>query len=165
MATGWSAKDYTPYFLYQDENPVHTPKEVRAEYTRQRDILMKRANRLEAAGMTVQASYIREMMPKLSEIGSDFHRVGRGVRLGRELYNERGYSLKGIKQLQKAIQDETGEIVPIGDVLPFDEFMRSWRLSAFKQLITSDLAVELYGGEYQEIGGTFSDFYTLYQNM
>lgn len=162
---GWEPKDYTPFFLYQNENPVHTPKEVRAEYTRQRDIMMKRASRLEAAGMTAQASFIREMLPKLSEIGKDFSQVERRVKLGRELYNERGYSLKGIKQLQQAIQDETGEIVPLGDVLPFDQFMRSWRLSAFKQLVISDLATELYGGEYQEIGGTFSDFYTIYQNM
>ena len=162
---GWEPKDYTPFFLYQNENPVHTPKEVRAEYTRQRDIMMKRANRLEAAGLSAQASFIREMLPKLSEIGKDFSQVERRVKLGRELYNERGYSIRGIKQLQQAIQDETGEFVPLGDVLPFDEFMRSWRLSAFKQVITSDLATELYGGEYQEVGGTFSDFYTIYQNM
>ena len=163
---GWEPKDYTPFFLYQNENPVHTPAEVRAEYTRQRDIAMKRASRLESKGMIAQASYLREMLPKLSEIGKDFSQVERRVKLGRELlYKEQGYSLQGIKRLQQAIESETGEVIPIGDVLPFDEFMRSWRLSAFKQVITSDLATELYGGEYQEIGGTFSDFYTIYQNM
>lgn len=161
---GWTPKDYTPFFLFDE--PTHTPKEIRAEYTRQRDIVMKRANRLEAAGLKAQAEYLRETMPKLAEMGKDNVAVAKRLAQGRALYNQQSYSLKGIKQLQKMIESETGEIVPIGDVLPFNEYMQSWRLSAFsKLLMPSGDASSLYGEEYQDIGGSFSDFYTLYQSM
>ena len=178
---GWTPKDYTPFFLFDE--PTHTPKEIRAEYTRQRDIAMKRANRLEAAGLSVQAEYMREIFPTHVDMAAEIERiikenetlppqkrrrvptVGDYLRRGKEVLNQAAYSLSGIKNIQRAIQEETGEIVPLGDVLPFDEYMRSWRLSAFKQLVRSDLAVDLYGDDYQEIGGTFSDFYTLYQSM
>ena len=161
---GWTPKDYTPFFLFDE--PTHTPKEIRAEYTRQRDIAMKRANRLEKAGLTAQAEYLRETMPKLAELGKDNVSVAKRLSQGRALYNQQSYSLKGIKQLQKMIESETGEIVPIGDVLPFNEYMQSWRLSAFsKLLVPSGDASSLYGEEYQDIGGSFSDFYTLYQSM
>ena len=64
------------------------------------------------------------------------------------------------------IQDETGEIVPLGEVLSFNEYMESWRLSAFSKLIVpSGDAAGMYGEEYQDIGGTFSDFYTVYKQM
>lgn len=164
MATGWSPKDYTPFFLFDE--PVHSPKEIRTEYTRQRDIMMKRANRLEQAGMSAQADYIREMLPKLSEIGKDNTQIARRLAQGRALYTQQSYSIKGIKNLQKLIQDETGEIVPLGEVLSFNEYMESWRLSAFSKLIVpSGDAAGMYGEEYQDIGGTFSDFYTVYKQM
>ena len=164
MAVVWTPKDYTPFFLFDE--PTHTPKEIRAEYTRQRDIALKRANRLEAAGLTAQAEYLRETMPKLAELGKDNVSVAKRLAQGRALYNQQSYSLKGIRQLQKMIESETGEIVPIGDVLPFNEYMQSWRLSAFsKLLVPSGDASSLYGEEYQDIGGSFSDFYTLYQSM
>lgn len=164
MAVVWTPKDYTPFFLFDE--PTHTPKEIRAEYTRQRDIAMKRANRLEAAGLTAQAEYLRETMPKLAELGKDNVSVAKRLVQGRALYNQQSYSLKDIRQLQKMIESETGEIVPIGDVLPFNEYMQSWRLSAFsKLLVPSGDASSLYGEEYQDIGGSFSDFYTLYQSM
>ena len=161
---GWTPKDYTPFFLFDE--PTHTPKEIRAEYTRMRDIAMKRANRLEAAGLSAQAEYLRETMPKLAELGKDNVSVAKRLAQGRALYNQQSYSLKDIRQLQKMIESETGEIVPIGDVLPFNEYMQSWRLSAFsKLLVPSGDASSLYGEEYQDIGGSFSDFYTLYQSM
>ena len=164
MAVAWTPKDYTPFFLFDE--PTHTPAEIRAEYTRQRDIAMKRAKRLEAAGLGAQAEYIRETMPKLSEIGKDNVQVAKRLAQGRALYNQQSYSLSGIKRLQKMISEETGEIVPLGDVLPFSEYMQSWRLSAFsKMIVPSGEASSLYGEEYQDIGGTFSDFYTLYKSM
>ena len=165
MATGWSPKDYTPFFLYLDQNPMHSPKEIRAEYTRQRDIAMKRANRLAAAGLDAQAAYLREMFPKLAEIGQNNQQVAMRLSHGHAILGEYSYSLQGIKKLQSLINEETGEIVPLGDVLSFNDYMKSWRLSAFKMTIISDFAVNLYGEEYQDIGGTFSDFYTLYQQM
>ena len=105
-------------------------------------------------------------MPKLSEIGKDNVQVAKRLAQGRALYNQQSYSLSGIKRLQKMISEETGEIVPLGDVLPFSEYMQSWRLSAFsKMIVPSGEASSLYGEEYQDIGGTFSDFYTLYKSM
>ena len=103
---GWTPKDYTPFFLFDE--PTHTPKEIRAEYTRQRDIAMKRANRLEAAGLSAQAEYLRETMPKLAELGKDNVSVAKRLAQGRALYNQQSYSLKGIRQLQKMIESETG---------------------------------------------------------
>lgn len=164
MASFWTPKDYTPFFLFDE--PTHTPKEIRAEYTRQRDIAMKRAKRLEKAGLSAQAEYLRETMPKLSELGKDEVQVAKRLAQGRALYNQKSYSLKGIKELQKLIEDETGELVPLGEALSFNEYMESWRLSAFsKALVPSGEASSLYGGEYQDVGGSFSDFYTLYQQM
>jgi hypothetical protein len=161
----WTPKDYTLFFLL--EEPTHSPKEIRAEYTRMRDIMMKRAKRLEEAGFTAQASYIRKMMPKLSEIGEDNTEVAHRLSYGKKsLYEQRSYSLAGIKSLQKMINDETGEIVPLGEVLKFNEYMQSWRLSAFSStIVPSDLAASLYEEDYQDVGGTFSDFYTLFKQM
>ena len=161
---GWTPKDYTEFFLFDE--PTHSPKEIRAEYTRTRDIMMKRAKRLEKIGYHAQSEYIREMLPKLSEIGENNVQVARRLAQGRALYNQRAYSVKGLKELQKMLENESGEIVPLGDVLSFNDYMKSWRLSAFSRLlVTSEGAAGLYGEEYQEIGGTFSDFYALYQQM
>lgn len=164
MAKAWQPKDYTPFFLFDE--PVHTPKEIRAEYSRQRDIMMKRAARMEAAGIAAQAAYIRETLPKLSELGMDNVQIAKRLAAGRSLYTQKSYSIKGLKELQKMIEDESGEIVPLGDVLSFSEYMQSWRLSAFSSLIVpSSEAAGLYGEEYQDIGGSFSDFYSLYKQM
>lgn len=159
---GWTPKDYTQFFLIDE--PVHTQREIRAEYSRLRDIAVKRAARLEKAGIIPQAQYLREAFPKLAEIpASD---VANYLARGKTLLDERSYSLQGIKELQKLINQETGEIVPIGSVLSFNEYMKSWRLSAFSSLIVpSTEAAEMHGEEYQDIGGSFSDFYTLYQQM
>ena len=162
--TSWTPKDYTPFFLFDD--PTHTAKEIRKEYSRQRDILMKRANRLEAMGAVAQAEYIRESVPKLSAIGNDNVHVAKRLAQGRALYIQKSYSVSGLKELQKMLENESGELVPIGEVLSFSEYMQSWRLSAFsKLLVPSGDAAGLYGEEYQDIGGTFSDFYALYKQM
>ena len=160
MTSYWTPKDYTQFFLIDE--PTHSVKEIRAEYSRLRDITMKRANRLEAAGIGNVAKYLRESMPKLSGIKTQ-EEVSKRLAQGAENLRTRSYSVKGIKQLQKQYSDEAGEIVPLGDVLPFADYMKSWRLSAFKELIGSPQAVELYPYEYQEIGGSFADFYTLYK--
>lgn len=160
----WTPKDYTPFFLLDE--PTHSPKEIRAEYTRQRDIMMKRAKRMEEKGLSAQAAYIRKTLPKLSEIGKDITEVAKRLSQGRSLYTQKAYSLSGIKTIQKMIEDESGEIVPLGEVLSFNEYMESWRLSAFSSMIVpSGEASALFGEEYQDVGGTFSDFYTLYQQM
>lgn len=160
----WTPKDYTPFFLIDE--PTHSPKEIRAEYTRQRDLMMKRAKRMEEVGLSAQAAYIRKTLPKLSEIGKDTTEVAKRLSQGRSLYTQKAYSLSGIKTIQKMIEDESGEIVPLGEVLSFNEYMESWRLSAFSSMIVpSGEASVLFGEEYQDVGGTFSDFYTLYQQM
>jgi hypothetical protein len=160
----WTPKDYTPFFLLDE--PTHSPKEIRAEYTRMRDIMMKRAKRLAKEGYSAQAEYIQKMIPKLSEIGDDITEVAKRLAQARSLYTQRAYSLSGIKAIQKMINDKTGEIVPIGEVLTFNEFMQSWRQSAFSSMVVpSQEAAELYGEDYQDVGGTFSDFYTLFKQM
>lgn len=177
MASYWSPKDYTPFFLFDE--PTHTTREVRAEYTRQRDIAMKRANRFEKAGLQAQADYLREMFPKLSQlpamqaearakqakhknvvIPTERHLLARGI----SILDQASGSLAGVRAIQKNIFDETGEIVPLGEVLPFNEYMRSWRLSAFSKLmVPSQDAADLYKTEdYQELGGSFGDFYSLF---
>lgn len=161
MSNYWTPKDYTPFFLFDE--PTHTPAEIRREYSRMRDIIIKRANRLEAAGVEAVPEYLRKSMPKLSDIKEQAD-VAKNLAEGRALYNTRAYSIKGIKQLQKRYNAETGEIVPIGEVLLFDEYMRSWRLSAFSaSMVASNDAMDLQKNEYQQVGGSFADFYTLYK--
>lgn len=168
----WTPKDYTPFFLFDE--PTHTIKEIRAEYTRQRDIAVKRANRFEAVGLKAQAEYLREMFPKLAEIDKAKREmgatrikspsVGDYLARGKSVLEQASGSLAGVRQIQKSIFDETGELVPLGDVLPFNEYMRSWRLSAFSRtMVPSGDAADLYNTEdYQELGGSFSDFYSLF---
>lgn len=159
MAIGWSPKDYTPFFLLNE--PTHSIKEIRAEYTRQRDILMKRASRMEQYGLTAQAEYLRDLMPKLKDIKTNEEvatRLSEGMAQGRKSE----YSLKGLRQLQRYFEEQTGEEIALGDVLEFNEFMKSWRLSAFsKNYVLSGEAVSLYSTDYQEVGGTFAEFYSI----
>lgn len=160
MASYWIPKDYTDFFLIDE--PTHSAKEIRAEYSRLRDITIRRADRLEAAGLGNVADYLRNTMPKLSSI-KDQREVSQRLAQGKRNLDTKAYSVEGIKRLQKIFNDEVGELVPLGDVLPFADYMKSWRLSAFKELVGSPQASELYPYEYQEIGGSFADFYTLYQ--
>lgn len=171
----WTPKDYTPFFLFDE--PTHTVKEIRAEYTRQRDIAVKRAKRFEAVGLTAQAEYLLEMFPKLAEIDKAEQArremgakkmsgpsVGDYLARGKSILEQASGSLAGVRRIQKSIFDETGELVPLGEVLPFNEYMRSWRLSAFSRtMVPSGDAADLYNtDDYQEIGGSFSDFYSLF---
>lgn len=159
----WEPKDYTQFFLIDE--PTHTPREIRAEYARMRDIAMKRAARLDVRGVTAQAEYLREIFPKLADINSAD--VSKMLSRGVSFLHDRAYSLSGLRKIQARINTETGEIVPLGEVLSFNEFMKSWRLSAFSKLIVpSEEAAEMHGTEeYNEIGGSFSDFYVLYKQM
>lgn len=161
MASYWTPKDYTPFYL--TDEPTHSMKEIRAEYSRLLDITMKRANRLEAAGLGNVAVYLRQSMPKLRDI-KDTTEVTKRLAQGKRNLDTEAYSLKGLKQLQKRFNDETGKFVPLGDVLPFAEYMQSWRLSAFSAaMVSSNEAADLEKGEYQQVGGSFADFYTLYK--
>ena len=157
---GWSAKDYTPFYLMDE--PLHSIKEIRAEYSRQRDIVVKRANRLESAGLGAQADYLRSLMPKLKDIQTNEEVAARLAEGHHVMVDKLEYSLKGLKQLQKYFEEQTGEEVPLGDVLDFNEYMKSWRESAFSSgYVVSGDAVALYGGDYQDVGGTFSEFYSI----
>ena len=156
---GWTAQDYTPHFLMVE--PTHTVREIRAEYTRQRDILMKRANRMDKYGLTAQADYLRSLMPKLATIGSNEEVAARLAEAAAQSRKSE-YSLKGLRQLRKYFEGETGRELSLGEVLDFNEFMKSWRLSAFsKNYVLSGEAVALYGTDYQEVGGTFGQFYSI----
>lgn len=169
---GWTPKDYTPFFLFDE--PTHTQREIRAEYSRQRDIAVKRAARFERLGLTDQANYLREMFPTLKEVGEVQRQlsakgkkspsVGDFLARGKGILDSAASSLSGVKKLQQTIYDETGEVVPLGKVLEFNDYMKSWRLSAFSRtLVPSDEAKDLYHyGDYQELGGSFSEFYSLF---
>ena len=176
----WTPKDYTPFFLFDE--PTHTEREIRAEYTRLRDISHKRAMRLEKAGLTAQAEYLREMFPTLKDMTSLIQKiveenkrlpakkqkkvpsVGDFLARGKGILDQAATSLAGIRQIQRSIFSETGELVPLGKVYEFDQYMRSWRLSAYSKLmVASSDAVDLYKSEdYQEIGGSFPEFYALF---
>lgn len=161
MADYWTPKDYTPDFLINKQ--THTPSEIRKEYTRLRDITVKRAARLEKAGLKREAQYLRTFAPKLSEIKEE-RQVSMFLSYMKSNIDTRTYSLKGLRELQKYFSEETGEPIKLGDVLPFADYMKSWRLSAYSNtLVMSDMAVKLYPEEYQDVGGNFADFYTLYK--
>lgn len=156
---GWTEKDYTPFYLM--EEPVHSIREIRAEYSRQRDVIMKRANRLESAGLEAQASYLRGMMPKLGTIQTN-EEVAARLSQAHAQSGKMEYSLKGLRKLQKYFEQQTGEDIPLGEVLNFNEYMKSWRESAFSDsYVISSEAASLYGGDYQDVGGTFSEFYSI----
>lgn len=156
---GWTEKDYTPFYLM--EEPAHSIREIRAEYSRQRDIVMKRANRLESAGLEAQANYLRGMMPKLGTIQTN-EEVAARLAEGHSQAGKMEYSLKGLKQLQKYWEGQTGDQIPLGEVLDFNEYMKSWRLSAFSDsYVISGDAAAMYAGDYQDVGGTFSEFYSI----
>lgn len=157
---GWSERDYTPFLLI--EEPAHSIKEIRAEYTRQRDILVKRASRLEAAGLGVQAKYLRDLMPKLGTVQTNEEVAVRLSEAHAVMRDKLEYSMKGLRQLQKYFEAQTGKEVPLGQVLEFNEYMKSWRLSAFSDsYVISGEAVALFAGDYQDVGGTFSEFYSI----
>ena len=154
----WREADYTPFFLMDE--PRHTDKEIRAEYSRLRDIARKRASRLSEAGLTTQAEYLMSTFQKAKGMSMDEVRqrlsTGHAV-----LSQERAYSLSGIKELQRLLEDESGADISLGDVMSFADYMRSWRTSAFSSLVAASDASKAYE-EYQEMGGSFSDFWTVY---
>ncbi len=160
----WTPKDYTPFFLW--EEPTHTETEIRREYSRIRDILVKRAKRLYKEGGLANLAiytYMMRRIPKLKNIKSDQEVALTLVNAWRML-NDPSYSLSGIKKLQDQIFDETGKRVPIGEVLDFHNYMKSWRTGAYRWLVDTNTATRLYETDYKEIGGTFDNFYTIYSS-
>ena len=154
----WEEHDYTPFFL-KDE-PTHTPQEIRAEYSRIRSILMKRAHRLEDLGFGERADYMRRMLPKLADIEASA--VPDRLSQAKVLLDTEAFSIKGIRRIEEQIQAVTGFDIPVSDILDFNDYMQSWRLSSYRYIIDTNTAVRLYYTEYMEIGGTFENFYTIY---
>lgn len=154
----WEAADYTPYFLY--DAPMHTEREIRAEYTRIRDIVMKRANRLESIAPR-QAEKLRKMMPKLSEIKPE--QVGMQLAGAKAFYDNPLATKKGIIAEKQRIKKETGTDVPLSEILDFNDYMQSWRLGSFSSLVAASDAADYHRTDiYQEYGGTFDTFFRLY---
>lgn len=158
----WTPKDYTPYFLYQE--PTHTPQEIRAEYSRVRDILVRRAKRLRNAGFEGRAEYIEKNILKLRGVTDNFTVAVRLTQAHHILKNP-SFNIKGIRKLQKEFQQATGQPIALSDILDFDEYMKSWRLSSFRYIIDTNTAVSLYHREYREIGGTFENFYNIWSSL
>lgn len=156
----WQEHDYTPFFLIDE--PTHTPQEIREEYSRIRDILVKRAKRLRSIGFESRAKYIEQMIPKLSEMESP-EEVPQRLSQAKSLLDNPSFSLKGIRKIEKDIFEATGFDIPVEDILDFDEYMQSWRLSSYRYIVSTNVAVSLYYTEYQEIGGSFENFYNIYR--
>ena len=178
-APKWKPADYTPFYL--EEEPIHSEREIRAEYTRIRDITMKRAARLEAAGLEDYAGVLRASMPKLSQVGSVVEEINRknaerrkpkpemtvssfirnALSAGHAALDNQTLSLSGIKDIQKRFYDETGEEIGLGDVLSFNDYMASWRTSAFSALVAASDAKDYYAADYQDVGGDFATFWAV----
>lgn len=183
----WQPADYTSFYLLDE--PTHSAIEIRREYTRMRDIAMKRADRLAKAGLKTQAEYIRKMLPTIKGLREQHaaeptrtftgkrdkkgHPISRPLTWEEEIAKrlstswnisqESAYSLKAIKQLRENIEKDTGERVPLREVLPFNQYMQSWRTSAFfKTMVGSAEASDYHDNEYKKYGGSFASFYTLY---
>lgn len=165
-APAWSPADYTPYFVIT--KPRHTDKELRAEYTRMRDIAHKRSIRLEKAGYTEEAAYIRARMPKIKEMKGGMEELKQ--RMANNAYSivfgsqSLELSMKGIKTLERTLVRGLfeGEL-ETDEVLDFHHYMQSWRTSVFSVSVTSDKAQQLYSTDYQDYGGSFDNFYRLYR--
>lgn len=164
-APSWKRADYSPLFLI--DKPRHTLKEIRAEYTKMRDIGMKRANRLEKAGLSEEAAYLRKSLPKIKEMKSTEEvrsRISQAYSVihGRQ---SKELTLKGAKEIEANVVSKLFENkITKKEALDFNRFMQSWRTSIFGVGITSDKAKELYE-QYTdtEKGGSFDRFYRLYR--
>lgn len=155
----WSAKDYTPFFLW--EEPVHTNKEIRAEYSRIRSILRKRANRLREAGFSSRADYIDANIPAMKDLKTN-QAVAEQLAQAHTILESNAFSLAGLKRIQDEIFNETGFKIPLSDIWDFNDYMESWRTSKYRYLVDTNTALRLYYSEYQEIGGSFVNFYEIY---
>ena len=156
----WSPQDYTPFFLHDE--PTHTMREIRAEYTRLRAIVRKRANRLREAGFDVRADYIMKQIPSLKEIDAHGWSVENSLMQTHHLWESDSFSIGGMKRIQSEIEQATGVKIPLSDILEFDDYMKSWRLSKYRYTVDTNTVVRLYFNEYQEIGGTFENFYDIF---
>ena len=182
-APKWKPADYTPFYL--KEEPIHTEREIRAEYTRIRDITMKRAARLEAAGLGDQAQFLRASMPKLSQVSSVVEQINKAnaerrkskpemtvssfikdaLSAGHAALENATLSLAGVRDIQRKWETETGEEIGLGDVLSFNDYMASWRTSAFSAIVAASDAKSYYESDYQDIGGDFATFWTIAQSL
>ena len=155
----WQPRDYTPFFLWDE--PTHTEKEIRAEYSRMRSIIRKRANRLREAGFETRADYIMSQIPLIGEIKS--HKdVTNYLSQAHSIWESDSFSIAGMKRIQQEIFEETGIRIPLSDILEFDDYMKSWRTSKYRWLISTQYVASLYFKEYQEIGGDFVNFYEIF---
>ena len=67
-----------------------------------------------------------------------------------------------LDEFEEWYHEQTGEEVPLGEVLDFNEYMKSWRESAFSSsYVVSGDAAAMWAGDYQDVGGTFSEFYSI----
>lgn len=156
----WTPQDYTPFFLMDE--PTHSMREIRAEYSRMRSIVRKRANRLREAGFETRADFIMNQIPSLKTLDTQGLSVEQHLMQTHHLWESDSFSIGGMKRIQEEIEKETGFKIPLSDILEFDDYMKSWRLSKYRYLISTKYVVSLYYKEYQEIGGTFENFYDIF---
>ena len=156
----WTPQEYTPFFL-KDE-PTHSMREIRAEYTRMRAIVRKRAVRLREAGFETRADFIMNQIPSLKTLDTQGMSVEDHLMQAHHLWESDSFSIGGMKRIQDEIEKATGFKIPLSDILEFDDYMKSWRLSKYRYTIDTNTVVRLYYNEYQEVGGTFENFYDVF---
>ena len=158
----WEAADYSPHWLIND--PQHTTKEIRKEYSRLRDIAMKRANRLEGIA-PAQAEKLRREFPKLSELENE-KQVAMHLSSGHAFLENQLSSKSAILAEKQRVSKAAGEDVPVEAILDFNEYMKSWRTGAFNPEVLPSDAADLHRiGVYQNYGGTFDNFWKLYKKL
>lgn len=124
-------------------------KEVRAEYTRLRDIAQKRLKRLKAAGMEETETYRRNYAhyKTLKEIKSDYELAGRLSDLARFVKAERS-TVSGQREIKKksiqTLKEHGYEGITQGNFDTFADFMQEYKDSLLDMEYDSGDAVDLY---------------------
>lgn len=142
MALSWDISEYTPRSLR-----AYDPREVRREYTRQRDIAVKRIKRMEERGQT-GAFYQRykESIPKARGLTDEEIRY----KLSRLAdYNVSEYSTaRGLQSLNQKTVDTLRQHGYTGinrnNLRDFGRFMEFYRASSYAKQYSSKRVAKMY---------------------
>lgn len=142
MALKWDISEYTPRSLQ-----AYSPAEVRREYTRQRDIAMKRLKRMEQRGQTgwfydrnkERFPYTRdltdaEIRQRLSEL-ADF--------VESPMSTVRGWTATKNKTLN-TLRQHGYEGINQGNLKDFGRFMEFYRASGYAKQYSSKRVAKMY---------------------
>lgn len=144
-------------FAPEDYNPIvlkgkYTDRELRREYTRLRDIAVKRLKRIGQSEFSTSKTYIENVgriTPKLSTIGSASELARRLTDLARFVSSETS-SVSGLRSKRKrainALHDAGYDFVDASNLDDFIDFMDFNRSLKRGGLYDSDRVAELFAG-------------------